>query len=123
MSILTEARKQTKGSTGSTVGPRRMLLEQFLEARCPLERGEAAPSAADVQPRLPPPLRRARPAENRALSRSSSPTAWDDCALRIVTLGDVLLDVVVLLSEPLAADGDMRASNRAGAGGQGANVA
>jgi len=43
--------------------------------------------------------------------------------LRIVTLGDVLLDVVVLLSEPLAAGGDVRASNRAGAGGQAANVA
>ena len=43
--------------------------------------------------------------------------------MRIVTLGDVLLDVVVLLSEPLAAGGDVRASNRAGAGGQAANVA
>jgi sugar/nucleoside kinase (ribokinase family) len=43
--------------------------------------------------------------------------------LRIATLGDVLLDVVVLLAEPLAAGGDVRASNRAGAGGQAANVA
>jgi len=43
--------------------------------------------------------------------------------LQIVTLGDVLLDVVVLLSEPLAAGGDVRASNRTGAGGQAANVA
>jgi len=43
--------------------------------------------------------------------------------LRIVTLGDVLLDVVVLLSEPLVPGGDVRASNRAGAGGQAANVA
>jgi ribokinase len=43
--------------------------------------------------------------------------------LRIATLGDVLLDVVVLLSEPLAPGGDVRASNRAGAGGQAANVA
>jgi sugar/nucleoside kinase (ribokinase family) len=43
--------------------------------------------------------------------------------LRIATLGDVLLDVVVLLSEPLASGGDVRASNRAGAGGQAANVA
>jgi ribokinase len=43
--------------------------------------------------------------------------------LRIATFGDVLLDVVVLLSEPLAAGGDVRASNRAGAGGQAANVA
>jgi sugar/nucleoside kinase (ribokinase family) len=34
-----------------------------------------------------------------------------------------LLDVVVLLAEPLAPGGDVRASNRAGAGGQAANVA
>jgi sugar/nucleoside kinase (ribokinase family) len=43
--------------------------------------------------------------------------------LRLATLGDVLLDVVVLLEEPLAPGGDVRASNRAGAGGQAANVA
>jgi sugar/nucleoside kinase (ribokinase family) len=43
--------------------------------------------------------------------------------LRIATFGDVLLDVVVLLEESLAPGGDVRASNRAGAGGQAANVA
>ncbi len=43
--------------------------------------------------------------------------------MRIATLGDVLLDVVVLLEEPLAPGADVRASNRAGAGGQAANVA
>jgi sugar/nucleoside kinase (ribokinase family) len=43
--------------------------------------------------------------------------------LRIATFGDVLLDVVVLLAEPLAPGADVRASNRAGAGGQAANVA
>jgi sugar/nucleoside kinase (ribokinase family) len=43
--------------------------------------------------------------------------------LRIATFGDVLLDVVVLLSDPLAPGGDVRASNRAGVGGQAANVA
>jgi ribokinase len=43
--------------------------------------------------------------------------------LHLLTLGDVLLDVVVLLSEPLASGGDVRASSRAGAGGQAANVA
>ncbi len=43
--------------------------------------------------------------------------------MRIATFGDVLLDVVVLLEEPLTAGGDVRASNRAGAGGQAANVA
>jgi sugar/nucleoside kinase (ribokinase family) len=43
--------------------------------------------------------------------------------LRIATFGDLLLDVVVLLAEPLAPGGDVRASSRAGAGGQAANVA
>lgn len=43
--------------------------------------------------------------------------------MRIATLGDVLLDVVVLLGEPLSPGGDVRATNRAGAGGQAANVA
>jgi len=43
--------------------------------------------------------------------------------LRIATLGDVLLDLVVLLAEPLVPGGDVRASNRPGAGGQAANVA
>ena len=43
--------------------------------------------------------------------------------MQIATLGDVLLDVVVLFADPLAPGGDVRASNRAGAGGQAANVA
>ena len=43
--------------------------------------------------------------------------------MRLLTLGDVLLDVVVLLSEPLVPGGDVRATTRAGAGGQAANVA
>ncbi len=43
--------------------------------------------------------------------------------MRIATLGDVMLDVIVRLEEPLAPGGDVRASNRAGAGGQAANVA
>jgi ribokinase len=43
--------------------------------------------------------------------------------LRIATFGDVLLDVIVLLDEPLAPGGDVRATNRAGVGGQAANVA
>jgi sugar/nucleoside kinase (ribokinase family) len=43
--------------------------------------------------------------------------------LRIATLGDLLLDVVALPAEPLAPGGDVRASNRVGAGGQAANVA
>jgi ribokinase len=43
--------------------------------------------------------------------------------LRIATLGDALLDVVVVLSEPLAPGGDVRAATQAGTGGQAANVA
>jgi sugar/nucleoside kinase (ribokinase family) len=43
--------------------------------------------------------------------------------VRIATFGDVLLDVVVRLEEPLAPGGDVRAATRAGAGGQAANVA
>ena len=43
--------------------------------------------------------------------------------MRIATLGDVVLDVVVLLEERLVPGGDVRASNRVGAGGQAANVA
>jgi sugar/nucleoside kinase (ribokinase family) len=43
--------------------------------------------------------------------------------VRIVTLGDVMLDVVVRLAEPLAPGDDVRARTRTGAGGQAANVA
>ncbi len=43
--------------------------------------------------------------------------------MRIATIGDVLLDVIVRLDEPLAPGGDVRAATRAGAGGQAANVA
>lgn len=43
--------------------------------------------------------------------------------MRLVTLGDVLLDVIVLLDEPLAPGDDVRARTRTGAGGQAANVA
>ena len=43
--------------------------------------------------------------------------------MRLTTLGDVLLDVIVLLEEPLAQGDDVRASTRTGTGGQAANVA
>jgi sugar/nucleoside kinase (ribokinase family) len=43
--------------------------------------------------------------------------------VKIVTLGDVMLDVVVRLDEPLAPGDDVRANTRTGAGGQAANVA
>jgi ribokinase len=41
----------------------------------------------------------------------------------IATLGDVMLDVIVRLAEPLAPGGDVRAQTRATTGGQAANVA
>ncbi|HEX3054620.1 MAG TPA: PfkB family carbohydrate kinase [Gaiellaceae bacterium] len=43
--------------------------------------------------------------------------------MRIATLGDVMLDVIVRLDEPLAPGGDVRAATQVGAGGQAANVA
>lgn len=43
--------------------------------------------------------------------------------MRICTLGDLLLDVIVRLDEPLAPGADARAQTRLGAGGQAANVA
>jgi sugar/nucleoside kinase (ribokinase family) len=42
---------------------------------------------------------------------------------QLVTLGDVLLDVIVRLEQPLASGDDVRAQTRTGAGGQAANVA
>jgi sugar/nucleoside kinase (ribokinase family) len=43
--------------------------------------------------------------------------------VRIATFGDVMLDVIVRLEEPLAAGDDVRAQTRAVGGGQAANVA
>jgi ribokinase len=43
--------------------------------------------------------------------------------MRIATLGDVMLDVIVRPEQPLARGDDVRAATRTGAGGQAANVA
>lgn len=43
--------------------------------------------------------------------------------LSVCTIGDLILDVVVLPARPLASDGDTPATIRLGAGGQAANVA
>ena len=43
--------------------------------------------------------------------------------VRIATLGDVMLDVIVRLEQPLARGDDVRAQTSTGAGGQAANVA
>src|SRR6185503_4813473 len=41
--------------------------------------------------------------------------------VKIVTLGDLMLDVIVRLEEPLARGDDVRSATRTGAGGQAAN--
>jgi sugar/nucleoside kinase (ribokinase family) len=46
-----------------------------------------------------------------------------DSGPRIAAIGDVMLDVIVRLEEPLARGDDVRAQTRTGAGGQAANVA
>ena len=43
--------------------------------------------------------------------------------VQIAVIGDVLLDVIVRLEQPLASGDDVRAQTRTGAGGQAANVA
>ena len=43
--------------------------------------------------------------------------------VQLATLGDVMLDVIVRLEQPLAHGDDVRAATRTGAGGQAANVA
>src|SRR6266700_76289 len=43
--------------------------------------------------------------------------------MRVTTLGDLLLDVIVWLAEPLVPGDDRPATTRVGAGGQAANVA
>lgn len=43
--------------------------------------------------------------------------------VKVVTLGDLMLDVIVRLEQPLAHGDDVRARTRTGAGGQAANVA
>ena len=50
-------------------------------------------------------------------------SAADSRALSVCTIGDLILDVVVLPDRPLAPDGDTPATIRLAAGGQAANVA
>jgi sugar/nucleoside kinase (ribokinase family) len=112
-----------------------LLCEQLLKARRLLEgrkpggvQPAVAPSARDV----------ATPAGGRDRSRGADEPPEQEGArtaalvlalhgtivrVRLVTLGDVMLDVMVLLDEPLAPGDDVRAQTRAGAGGQAANVA
>ena len=71
---------------------------------------------------------RRRPENGADEKRAQSPGAilafhGSIVGVRIATLGDVMLDVIVRLEEPLAPGGDVRAATLAGAGGQAANVA
>ncbi len=69
---------------------------------------------------------RAHDAPHEERTQSTSPVVafhGTIVRMRIATLGDVMLDVIVRLDEPLAPGGDVRARTRAGTGGQAANVA
>jgi sugar/nucleoside kinase (ribokinase family) len=112
-----------------------LLLEELLEARRLLEGGEAggmktplAPAAGEVAAaaRSGDGGRRADDAADEERAQSPRPVVLRHgtiVGVRIATLGDVMLDVIVRLDEPLAPGGDVRAATRAGAGGQAANVA
>jgi sugar/nucleoside kinase (ribokinase family) len=58
-----------------------------------------------------------------AMAPQSATTANEHAPLSICTLGDLILDVIVLPERPLVADGDTPAAIRLTAGGQAANVA
>ena len=79
-------------------------------------RRRAAAIAAEAPTRPPITNERARP-------RRSSPSMGRLYEVLIATIGDLMLDVIVRLEQPLAAGDDVRARTRTGAGGQAANVA
>src|SRR5204863_2473018 len=71
----------------------------------------------------PPTRRRARRRRRSRDARASARRPWDDrSSMLVVTLGDLLLDVIVRLHEPLAAGADVNAETRPATGGQAANV-
>src|SRR5262249_8728423 len=62
--------------------------------------------------------------KERARPSLSSPSMLRFCTeMRLATLGDVMLDVIVRPEQPLARGDDVRAQTRTVAGGQAANVA
>src|SRR5260221_13659184 len=61
--------------------------------------------------------------EGASTSKPVIPVHGTIVRVRIATLGDVMLDAIVRLEEPLVPGGDVRARTRTGAGGQAANVA
>jgi ribokinase len=92
-----------------------------------------------MQPALPPETREVAPAASGGDGRRRTDDRADEeraqsggpvvpfhgtiVGVLIATIGDLVLDVIVRLEEPLAPGGDVRAATRAGAGGQAANVA
>ena len=93
----------------SEAGRVETALGELAAAACGSERGGRADEAADQEG-----------------ARSSQPVVvihGTIVRMRIATLGDVMLDVIVRLDQPLVPGGDVRGSTRTGAGGQAANVA
>jgi ribokinase len=104
---------------------------ELEEARGVLERGEScgSPHASRT---AKPPNRRDRPcgSDDSSDGEGPKPTAAPPLTvhatilrMRVVSLGDLILDVVVALDGPLVPGDDRGATTRVGAGGQGANVA
>jgi sugar/nucleoside kinase (ribokinase family) len=122
------------GSAFGAVADLALCLE-LLEAGCALEGGEAGGRLEA--------LAAARDHGAAAAGRGEGGSCADDAPdqerarspapvlpvhasivpVRVAALGDVMLDVIVRLEEPLARGDDVRAATRAGAGGQAANVA
>ena len=112
-----------------------LLLEELLETGRRLEGGKPG----GMEPAVAAPLRDVPAATRRGERRGGAHEPAEDertrtgalvlsvhgtiVRVRLVTLGDVMLDVIVLLDEPLAPGDDVRARTRTGAGGQAANVA
>src|SRR5262249_28923815 len=97
------------------------VLERCEAGRCPDAAGAPKPSDG-----------RDRPGCTEDTAESERPKAAPPPVLpvhatilrvRLVSLGDLILDVVVALDGPLVAGDDRPATTRVGAGGRGANVA
>src|SRR5262249_56074793 len=84
------------------------------------------PPGDGARPPTPRRPRAARRSRRSADGCSVVPRPWDDCTamarLVLCTLGDVLLDVIVRLEQPLEPGTDAAADTRTGAGGAAANV-
>src|SRR5204862_2064423 len=93
--------------------------------RAPAESGgQKRRGAGGAAPRrMQPTRRRARRPRRSRDARASARRPWDDrSSMLVVTLGDLLLDVIVRLHEPLAAGADVNAETRPATAGQAAKV-